>query len=394
MLEDRQLSQMFLRKGLIDDATLQKATQISSSRGTSLYDTLLGERMVDEEKAIVAVSKQLNLPCVSLKEFEANPKILALVAMDLAERLRLMPLGLTEEDGERKLFVAMANPLDLEAIELVSKASGFPVVQLLAGPSDVREAIARSYGTSASSAQAGASGAAGLDVGSMLDSAFGDEPEAASRDATPARGKPATEGLDLGLGGFSLDFGDLGLSVGSADNKSSGSPPRREDIHNRMTLPAGTELPGAAAFKRVPTAGASADPLASLKSGRSSASSSSSPAASPGDSEVGLDDRSSSSPLDDWGDLATFGLEEDEESGSSRLHSSSQAPLMRTENSTVRYVADPSLQRSDREGFPHNVPSSDLIRATVSLLVQKGILTEKQIMEEVKKIRHGQRRRR
>src|SRR5690606_12515657 len=125
-------------------------------------DVLLNDQLVDEERAIVAVSKQLNLPCVSLKEFEANQRILNLVKQDLAERFKLMPLGLTEEDGERKLYVAMANPLDIDAIEEVGKASGFLVVQLLAGPGDIDEAIERSY------QEVAAQAAEGEGLGDML----------------------------------------------------------------------------------------------------------------------------------------------------------------------------------------------------------------------------------
>jgi type IV pilus assembly protein PilB len=140
MLEDRQLSSLFIRKGLLDEATVQRAMALCESTKSSLYAVLLEHDLVNEEKAIVAVSKQLNLGCVSLKEFKAEPRILELVPSTLAERLQLMPLGLTEEDGERKLYLAMANPLDIDASDEVGRISGFTVVPLLAGPIDVATA--------------------------------------------------------------------------------------------------------------------------------------------------------------------------------------------------------------------------------------------------------------
>jgi len=398
MLEDRQLSQMFLRKGLIDESALDKAKELSADRGASLYEILLREEFVNEEKAIVAVSKQLNLPCVSLREFEANRKILDLVTREMATEYQLMPLGLTEEDGERKLYVAMANPLDIDAIEEVGKMTGFPVVQLLAGPNDIEDAIERCYANGAPPAEA-SQGDFGLD--GMLDNLFDEEedgePAQASSsdgDATPAGGEDAGGGL----GGFTLDFGDLGLSVGDDEGEEKKKKKKKggEDVHNRMTLPAGTEIPSEAAggFKRQPTTVKGPDE-ASLKA------SSTGESGLGGASESGLGggDASDSGggPLDDWSDLATFGLEEESSPGSSSPGSSSPgssgAPATRTENSTVRYVADPSLQRP-KNSFPHNVPSSDLIRATVELLVAKGILTEKQLKEAIKQLRHGSKRRR
>lgn len=373
MLEDRQLSQMFLRKGLLDQETLEKASGICKSTGRTLYDVLLGEGLVNEERAIVAVSKQLNLPCVSLKEFEANQKILELIPRDLAIEFRLMALGLTEEDGERKLYVAMANPLDIDAIEKVSQASGFPVSQLLAGPSDIKHAIARSY-PSADAPQAASPKTSDLsgedELGDMLDGLFdkgvskfmpAEEPKATPK-TRPV--PPAAKSKDAGLGEFTLDFGDLELSLGNEKAKG-------DDVHSKMTLPAGTELPSTADFARTPTTvrkSPSSEPMTSLSADSEN-----------GASNLGLGD--------DWSDLGDFDMGGD---NSKNSPSTSRIPVAnaRTENSTIRYVADLSLQGGPKkEHFPFNVSSNSLIRATVMALIQKGLVTEAEIKEVLKTLR-------
>ena len=370
MLDDRQLSRMFVRKGLIDEDTLEQAMELCKSSQRSLYDVLLLEGLVDEEKAIVQVSRQINLPCVSLNEFSANPKVLGLVPRVLAEEFQLMPLGLTEEEGVRYLFLAMANPLDAQAIEEVEKISGFPVKPLLAGPLDVRTALEKAYELGAARMLKAAKKdnskstkkndeQADDGLGDMLDGLFdkedfmssieegekleGEKQEEKAPSLAPPKSKPAD---DLG---FSLDFGDLDLSAGKGSAEV-------EDVHRKTTLPAGTTLPKEAigGFSRTPTK-VHKEPV--------------------------LDEEDSLGLGSDWSDLGSFGLEEEKPE-----RDAPAPPATRTDNSTVRYIADPSLQHSGAH-FLADLSSADIVRALAQVLVNQGIVTETQIREAARQLR-------
>ena len=408
MLEDRQLSRMFLRKGIVDEATLERAQALCTSSRRSLYDVLLQEGWVDEERAIVVVSKQLNLPCVSLKEFEADPRILELVPGEAAERLSLMPLGLTNDEGEKKLFVAMMNPLDLNAIEEVGKLSGFPVKPLLAGPLDIAQAVKRTYSQSSpkgevdlsfvlddfledsvsklmddysalppsetpSPSPSKAAAGASMDLSDLSPSAL---LRGAKRASSAGKSHPETRPViaikakagESDGGAFSLDFGDLDLSV----KRENGA-----DVYNRMTLPAGTELPPAlqeevpkaadgGGFTRVPTVVREGGALKEARQG--------------GEEKQALFDLG-----DDWGDLNE---EESAEVFTGAAGATSQPISGRTENSRIRYVADPNLQsRAQGADYLADIGTSDLLRAVVRVLVRKGVMTEEQIREEVRRSR-------
>lgn len=388
MLDDRQLSQIFLRKELINDETLKQAQGICQETGKSLYHVLIENKLVEEERAIVAVSKQLNLPCVSLREFEPNPKILELVPVSLANAYQLMPLGLTEEDGERKLYVAMGNPLDLEAIEEVSKQSGFPVVPLLAGPLDVSEAVAEAYGQTPLveveiEEEIGVEGEMAEGLGEMLDGIFEEEifeeiitpePPQASTPAKPSRpvtvkgGAKTKPGFSLGI-----DFSNLDLSLPKPGNAV-------EDLHTKSTLPAGTKLPDIVK----PVSPASSPPVEAPT-----------PVPPTPAVEAAAEDEEEGGMFGgfgDWGDLEEIVAEEPStESGVLSRHPAPNAG----ESSNIRYVADANLRRrsSANDVFPNNIPVSDLIRATVRLLIKKRVMTENEIKEEIRLMRgQGQRR--
>lgn len=400
MLDDAQLAQMFLRKGLVDATTLKKAEKMCAELSMSLYSVLLENEMVDEERAVVEVSKHLNLHCVSLREFEANPEILELIPFEMAQTLRLMPLGLTEEEGEFKLYVAMANPLDLDAIESVGQQVEYPIAPLLAGPVDVDQAITRSYEELGKDTESGGGGGAlNEGLGDMLDGLFeGGLGGLGLDDSKPKDKKDGGQG-------FSIDL-DLDLNVGGDKKKSKNTT--KEARHTRATLPSGVEIPREAlkaeekSSKKSskPTLPAGTERPMGLK-GEPLSTSEGAPEGfnrkktSPGTQAIPAEAAAETSGFGDWG--LDFDLGDgDDDAAASPAETSSMGRRMpsatsRSENSSIRYVADPNLRRS--ADFPGNIPVSDLIWATVRLLVKKGLLTEDEIKEEVKKKRaRGKRR--
>jgi MshEN domain len=67
------------------------------------------------------------------------------VAYDLAEARCLLPIGLDRSGGRAVLRVAMADPLDAEAIEEIESSSGCQVEALVATPSEIGPAVQRYY---------------------------------------------------------------------------------------------------------------------------------------------------------------------------------------------------------------------------------------------------------
>jgi len=86
----------------------------------------------------------LNIPCVSLKEFKGTEDVIDLLSAELAKRYKVIPLGL--DKSQRSLYLAMANPIDVFAMDEVSTTTGCDVMAFLAGPLDIAQALERCYG--------------------------------------------------------------------------------------------------------------------------------------------------------------------------------------------------------------------------------------------------------
>jgi hypothetical protein len=146
MIEQQQLCELVLAEGLIDETGLEEALQVKAKHGGDLYSVLIENGFVDEEQTITSVAQLLNIPCVSLRDFEADPNIAELLPARLASKHRAVPLGSAERESGDQLFLAMANPIDVVAMEEIVNETGFDVVAFLAGPGDIEETIERVYG--------------------------------------------------------------------------------------------------------------------------------------------------------------------------------------------------------------------------------------------------------
>ena len=142
MIDDRELAGLLIGKRLIDEKRLAEARSLQTRYGGSLYNVAIENGFVDEEQTIQVVGKRLNIPCVSLKDFEAEDDLLELIPPHLAETHKIVPVGIAEDNS---LYLAMANPIDVEAMHLVAEATGHDVVALLAGPLDIDRTIERVY---------------------------------------------------------------------------------------------------------------------------------------------------------------------------------------------------------------------------------------------------------
>lgn len=143
MMGDDQIADLLLGERLIDPGGLDEARQQQQRHGGDLYTVLIENGHVDEAKTITLVARQLNIPCVSLSEFEADEQTLGLIPAQLASDHRVIPLGVRSSEG---VYLAMSNPIDFNALEAVSQYTGLDVHAFLVGPLDLDRALERCYG--------------------------------------------------------------------------------------------------------------------------------------------------------------------------------------------------------------------------------------------------------
>ncbi|MCX6705430.1 MAG: hypothetical protein NT162_03815, partial [Candidatus Woesebacteria bacterium] len=121
-----------------------KLTEIQS--GSTQEDIITKSRLVPEEKLIVAKAKLYNIPYVDLAKAPVAPAALSTLPSEVAERFKVFPISIDRSD--KSLILAMADPMDISAIEFIEQKTGLRIKPVAAQPSEIDNFIQTRYTTS------------------------------------------------------------------------------------------------------------------------------------------------------------------------------------------------------------------------------------------------------
>jgi type IV pilus assembly protein PilB len=134
-----------LSRQLIRQEQLDEVLAIHQAEGGSLVTLkkLLVQRgLVTEGDFTAAMSQGLGVPPISLARLRLDPSLKALISRELAVQYQLIPVSCIG----KTLTIAMADPLNVFALDTISTMTGLSVNPLLAAVSEVQEAIDQYYG--------------------------------------------------------------------------------------------------------------------------------------------------------------------------------------------------------------------------------------------------------
>ncbi len=135
------LGQLLLERTVISEKDLEDALASQASTGLRLGETLVEAGAADAEIVAEALSAQLGLRHAP-PPLQPTREALRLVRPELARAHSVIPLAATP----RVVTLAMADPLDLAAVDDLRFQTGRHVDPVVASPDAVREALACCYG--------------------------------------------------------------------------------------------------------------------------------------------------------------------------------------------------------------------------------------------------------
>lgn len=141
MAEARKLGDLLKEAGLIDDFQLQSALSHQRNWGGKLGSILIELEFVSEEELARVIAEKLRIPHANLFEPEVPEDVIKLIKIDVARKYRVVPV----KQDKNTLMLAMADPLDIDAIDSIRFATGLNVKPALALESEIRDAIKKYY---------------------------------------------------------------------------------------------------------------------------------------------------------------------------------------------------------------------------------------------------------
>lgn len=138
----RQLGQILVSAGEIDEATLQAALEQGKREGKRLGEVLKENGTLTERQIIDCLKLQLGVDFIDLTKTKIPVSLAELVPKNIAKTYNVVPVKLSG----MTLFLAMVDPLNFKAIEAVRNSSKKRIIPMIATSSAMDMAIATLYG--------------------------------------------------------------------------------------------------------------------------------------------------------------------------------------------------------------------------------------------------------
>ena len=138
----KRLPDMLLEQELVTQEQLQECIQLHRSTGRSLPDLLVEKDYLSEEDLVVTLSDQLGIPHIRVAHYSISKEVLAEVPETLARQYQILPVSVTGDT----LTLAMANPLNIMALDDLRMLTSYEIEPVVAVASELRDAINKHYG--------------------------------------------------------------------------------------------------------------------------------------------------------------------------------------------------------------------------------------------------------
>lgn len=127
------IEQFLTQNGLVDAGKIESAKREAAQTGQSLLDTLVAQKLLSDDDSIKITALTKSIPYVELSNLTINNDVLNLIPKDDASQNTAVAFAVREG----KLEVAMQDPNNLQAIDFLSRKTGYPIKAYLAPKSQI-----------------------------------------------------------------------------------------------------------------------------------------------------------------------------------------------------------------------------------------------------------------
>ena len=138
---NKQLGEILVERGVISRVKLEEVLVFQKDKGLLFGEALVQMKFATEEDVVQALTCQYGFPYLPLANYEIAPDVVATVPFNICKQYSLVPI---DKIGH-SLTLAMANPLDVQALEEVEKSTGCSVQAFVSTATEINSAINRYY---------------------------------------------------------------------------------------------------------------------------------------------------------------------------------------------------------------------------------------------------------
>src|ERR1700691_4726964 len=122
------IADALVEDGLLSTKQVEELLEQQKKEGARLIKLILDKSLVSEQDLAVSMGRVLNVPPVNLGRINILPDIIDLLPQDTLHNHKVIPVSRLEN----KLFLAMADPLNVLALDDVRRITKMEIAPLIA----------------------------------------------------------------------------------------------------------------------------------------------------------------------------------------------------------------------------------------------------------------------
>ncbi|MBF0569362.1 MAG: Flp pilus assembly complex ATPase component TadA, partial [Candidatus Omnitrophica bacterium] len=131
------IKEILLREEILRPEDLESALQEQRVSGGDLSRVLVRLKLINEEQLAFILSEGLHLPIINISRLKVDPAVVNSVPMEILKKYQILPIARLGEN----LSLAMADPLNIFAIDNVKALTGFTITPIIGRAKDIQQAI-------------------------------------------------------------------------------------------------------------------------------------------------------------------------------------------------------------------------------------------------------------
>jgi type IV pilus assembly protein PilB len=141
-VNNAQVTDLFVEQGLLDRSQVEDVLLEATENGKPIAEAIVNQGIVDEHGFYQTIADALGTELIDVASLEIPPEILRLIPTGLARLHGALPVGL----ADNAIKVALADPLDAQAVEDLRFALGRDIQVVIAPTTQIEERLRRHYG--------------------------------------------------------------------------------------------------------------------------------------------------------------------------------------------------------------------------------------------------------
>ncbi len=137
----KKLGELLVERKVITTDQLEKGLIVQKGKGGLLGEILVELGFCNEEAIAQVLTVQYGFPFLPLSNYEVDTEVVKIIPENVARQFMLIPI---DRVGET-LTVAMANPLNQQAIEDLEMVTGCDILVFVSTTTEIRKAIDHYY---------------------------------------------------------------------------------------------------------------------------------------------------------------------------------------------------------------------------------------------------------